>query len=109
MAGRFKELIGHAVDGVAFEDVLTSLRQTFADHQQVPLGGQFASLDRVRDIDADTLVERRSGMACFVTRTEHHARIWFAGSRSRRRAPSSRPCGSSPSGRGSRRATCRTV
>jgi ribosomal protein L16 Arg81 hydroxylase len=80
MAGRFRELIGRAFDGVAFDDVLTSLRQTFADHQQVPLGGQFTSLDRVRDIRADTVVERRSGMACFVTRTDRHARIWFAGS-----------------------------
>jgi hypothetical protein len=80
MATLFLELTRDAFDSVVFEDVLTSLRQTFADHQQVPLGGHFTSLDRVADITADSVLELRPGMACFVTHVDGQARIWFAGS-----------------------------
>jgi hypothetical protein len=79
MGQRFHDLLRQVLDDVPFDDLRTSLLGTFTDHQQVPLDGHFASLDRLRSLDAHTIVRRRTGMLCSVTRDDGQAMIWFSG------------------------------
>lgn len=80
MEQRFRDIVKTVFDDLPFAIVMRSLTKMFADHQQVPLDGHFLSLDRLGDIDANTVVKRRSGMLCTVSRTRELAMLWFSGS-----------------------------
>jgi ribosomal protein L16 Arg81 hydroxylase len=65
------------------EDAVQRLTARFIKQMSPPVGGHFTELDRVGQIDQDTLIRKRKGMFCRVLELGNYASIQFPGNQVR--------------------------
>jgi hypothetical protein len=76
---RLHEFGGGVFKGIRLEDAFLPLGQRYEYAQTMPLDGHLVTINRIGDLDLDSVVTRRPGMMCMTRCTEAEAVLWFQG------------------------------